>query len=103
MLGRDPNRPQVLKYLLCRAGFVERVKVDAWSSFAEQLLALLRGVPDADARHGFQIRPDFFKLLLQRQGERHAAKDGEPTNVIADRMAEERITRGKGASARAAE
>ncbi|MEJ0044034.1 MAG: Glu/Leu/Phe/Val dehydrogenase dimerization domain-containing protein, partial [Rhizomicrobium sp.] len=32
-----------------------------------------------------------------------AAKDGEPTNVIADRMAEERIARGKGAAAKAAE
>ncbi len=32
-----------------------------------------------------------------------AAKDGEPTNIIADRMAEERIARGKGASAKAAE
>jgi leucine dehydrogenase len=32
-----------------------------------------------------------------------AAKDGEPTNVIADRMAEERIARGKSGAARAAE
>jgi leucine dehydrogenase len=32
-----------------------------------------------------------------------AARDGEPTNVIADRMAEERIARGKLAAAKAAE
>ena len=32
-----------------------------------------------------------------------AAKDGEPTNVIADRMAEERIARGKSGAAKAAE
>jgi len=32
-----------------------------------------------------------------------SAKDGEPTNIIADRMAEERIARAKGAAAKAAE
>ncbi len=82
---RDANILYAPDYVINGGGIIRvAAQIENWS--------------DAEVERRVLAIADTLSAIFTR-----AAKDGEPTNVIADRMAQERIARGKGASAKAAE